>query len=100
MGESTIEEIKVAKMGTLSFKNTDMDGKAFEQKSQKPFQAAMTFCPSTSVIVTVDATAAAAAVAGGALAAAPFVAFPSPFFPFWAFPPPLDPFPSPFSEPF
>ena len=39
-----MEDIKVAKIGTLNFKKIDIDGNAFEQNSQKPFQAVMTFC--------------------------------------------------------
>lgn len=69
-----MEEITVAKIGPLNFKKIDIDGNAFEQNSQKHFQAAMTFCPSTSVMVTVDA---AAATAAGVVAAAPLGCLPS-----------------------
>ena len=99
LGESTIDEINVAKMGTLNFRKTDIDGRAFEQNSQKPFQASMTFFPSTSVMVTVDAAAAAAAVVGVEATVALFD-FPSPFFPFLVFPSPFEPFEPPFPSPF
>ena len=78
-----MDEIKVARMGTESFKNTFKDGNALEQKAQKDFQASCTHCPWASVMVTVDA---AAATAAGVVAAAPFefltslLDFPSPLF--------------------
>ena len=41
LGESMVEEIRVARIGTLNFKNVDIDGKAFAQNAQNPFHASM-----------------------------------------------------------
>ena len=61
LGESMVEEIRVARIGTLNFKNVDIDGKAFALNAQNPPHASMTLALSTSVILTVDAAAAATA---------------------------------------
>ena len=83
-GESTMEEIRVARIGTLNFKKADIDGKAVVQNAQNPFQASMTLAPSTSVIVTVDAATAGAAEGTAELALPslllPFLPLPSPLF--------------------
>ena len=64
--------------------HSDIDGKAFAQNAQNPFHASMTLAPSTSVILTVDAAAAAAAEGMAELALPslllPFLPLPSPLF--------------------
>ena len=79
-----IKEIRVARIGTLNFQNVDIDGTAFAQNAQNPFHASMTLAPPTSVIVTVDAAAEAAAEGTAELVLPslllPFFPLPSPLF--------------------
>ena len=77
---STIDETSDARMGTLTFKNTCNAGNAFLANSQKPRHTLMSSSACTSVMVTVDAAAAAAAAFGtlGDVPSFPFLSLPLP----------------------